>query len=136
MFTLFDRKGRRKRHNLDTLRTKYYDKPDLDSLSTDELSDDLKDQILDYTLEKNYQKIIDAFKASSVFLIDEKPVEAVDCNFYYHPSLQIEGMLCFFRLDSMSLGAHHLSYQTYEFYGRKEPDTLKYAVPFIYNVKD
>ncbi len=88
--------------------------------------------------EINIQNIKEAIQSTFVFKIDEsiKPNSSVQCDFYIHPESRNEGMLCYFPLDSLTLGKHIFSLDVLS---RSQitvdidrSDTIKYIIPFMY----
>lgn len=69
------------------------------------------------------------------FKIDGNYVDKniINCDFYKHPNGKELGLLCFFPIDSLNYGRHHVSIE--RLIGTKkgeEADTLHQTIPFIY----
>ena len=85
-------------------------------------------------------KISHILKSSVIISIDEKKVnpDAITCDFYLHPDAKTKGLLCFFPLDSLTLGRHYFKVRKVK--GIKENnsskeiliDTIDHHIPFIY----
>jgi len=78
-------------------------------------------------------------KNAIILKIDTQQIEAqkITCDFYTHPQGKIQGMLCFYPIDSLSIGRHYLTVG--KVIGKKinRPntiilDTAYTTIPFIY----
>jgi len=89
--------------------------------------------------QQNLQKSKSILEKAILLKIDNKPIpqEAIDCDYYYHPHEKAKGLLCFFPIDSLQLGRHHLTVG--KVVGKKNEkdkdiylDTTFHTIPFIY----
>ena len=122
--------------------------PVLDKIETQNIKDEAtiqqmkEDFIKDFQQQEktqyqnNYDKIKQRATASFLLEIDHQRIDpnTIVCDYYTHPNLQEKGMLCFFPLDSMALGRHHLTVgriqlQEMEAVGL---DTTWLTIPFVY----
>lgn len=118
-----------------------------DSITDKQLFEHLKDSILhDIDLDKkeafreNTMKINQILKSSVLISIDGKKVNpaSITCDFYLHPDAQTKGLLCFFPLDSLTIGRHYFKVRKVKgIQGSNSNkdiviDTIDHHVPFIY----
>ena len=75
---------------------------------------------------------------SSVFLkVDSLEIlnNHLDCDFYQHPLTRDMGLLCYFQLNDLETGRHHLNFSFIDSELRKDVlllDTIDVSIPFIY----
>lgn len=118
-----------------------------DSIADKQLFERLRDSILhDSELEKkeafrqNTSKIKTILQSSILIGIDERKVNPVtiSCDFYIHPDGNAKGLLCFFPLDSLTIGRHYFKIGKVK--GKKNLnisdeiylDTVYHTIPFIF----
>jgi len=118
-----------------------------DSIKDEKLFEHLKDSILNnLDLDKKEafrQKIIkvkNILQSSILIYVDDKKVNpgSITCDFYLHPDASTKGLLCFFPLDSLTIGRHEFKVSKVK--GIKESssskeiliDTVHHHIPFIY----
>ncbi len=86
--------------------------------------------------ENNLSQVKQIIESTFNFEINEKPIDSktVTCDFYQHPRSGVNGMLCFFPLDSLALGRNYFTINKIALISNDKDffDTLKVTVPFIY----
>jgi len=118
-----------------------------DSITNKQLFRHLRDSILhESDLDKKAAfrqktaKVKSILKSSILVSIDDRKVNPTDisCDFYIHPNAKSKGLLCFFPLDSLTIGRHY--FKIGKVLGEKESnrskeiylDTIYHTIPFIY----
>jgi len=96
-------------------------------------------QIRRTQMAQNIEGIKQILQEAILLSIDDRPIlsSKITCDFYNHPVGNIKGLLCFFPLDSLSVGRHHLKVGKVTGRKRENPtfiqlDTTYIQVPFIY----
>ncbi len=88
---------------------------------------------------QNLQKSKAILEKAILLRINNKPVshESISCDYYMHPHGNSKGLLCFFPMDSLQIGRHHLTVG--KVIGKKDIedqqiylDTTFHTIPFIY----
>lgn len=88
---------------------------------------------------QNMLKIKTIVKDEISFYIDDQLIEKskITLDFYTHPNAKEKGMLCFFPIDSLSLGRHTFSYHKKYLKRRShQMAVFKVKIPFIYEGQD
>ena len=88
---------------------------------------------------ENIQKSKAILEKAILLRIDNQPIaqESISCDYYMHPHGNSKGLLCFFPMDSLQIGRHHLTVG--KVVGKKDKkeqqiylDTTFHTIPFIY----
>ncbi|MEM1120493.1 MAG: hypothetical protein AAGJ18_08580, partial [Bacteroidota bacterium] len=121
-----------------------------DSIDNKQLFQHLRDSIVraGNIAKKNVyrqktEKIKSILQASLLVKIDDQTINPnrISSHFYYHPDAHTEGLLYYFPLDSLAIGAHHYTFGKIRGQQKNEDDrqyfldTTYYIVPFIYTGK-
>ena len=135
----FDEYGLEKieRDKMNALREKYYDTPEWQQKKDSLLQTFEENGGLTY--QQNLQKTKAILKEAILLSIDDQAIgqASITCDFYKHPHGNAIGLLCYFPLDSLTIGRHYL--KVAKVVGEKNKknniiylDTIAHTIPFIY----